>query len=207
MAVATPDQCGGCGKAATKKCGRCKNVSYCDMACQRRDWKLHKTFCDPDLFAGEVRPSPEHRRAILLPESGERPKLVWFEAYPDPDFTEHMGEHDMYDVLPLVDHSLGDGEHLDKIINVIFRDQMFIDGKSKTNAVLETLTKGKVVKFWKGPLLIYGTTNEFDSPNCVDLHLCDLGLAVNGLMRHAKQREGHVDNLTQKWGKEHINQG
>ncbi|KAK4900219.1 hypothetical protein LTR27_002443 [Elasticomyces elasticus] len=178
--MATPNQCGSCGKAATKKCGRCKNVSYCDTACQKGDWKMHKTLCDPNLFASEVRPSPDHRRAILLPESGEQPKLVWFEAYPDPDFAEHMGEDDVYDVLPLMDGSLGDGEHLDKIINVIFRDQMFIDGKSKANAVLETITKGKVVKFWKGPLLIYGTTNEFDSPNCVDLHLCDLGLRLTG---------------------------
>ena len=43
------DACATCGKHQTqlqlKKCGRCKAVFYCSVACQKNDWKQHKTEC------------------------------------------------------------------------------------------------------------------------------------------------------------------
>jgi len=32
-------------KRKLKKCGQCKSVYYCDTACQKTDWKCHKTDC------------------------------------------------------------------------------------------------------------------------------------------------------------------
>ena len=38
--------CTACGKACPfNKCGRCKNVHYCNMECQRAHWKEHKSVC------------------------------------------------------------------------------------------------------------------------------------------------------------------
>lgn len=42
--------CGSCGKGGAdgvslRKCSRCKEASYCSAACQRQDWKSHKTTC------------------------------------------------------------------------------------------------------------------------------------------------------------------
>jgi MYND finger len=38
-------KCQDCGKDGAKKCGGCGEVFYCSRACQRRDWKKHKTAC------------------------------------------------------------------------------------------------------------------------------------------------------------------
>ena len=38
-------RCRLCLKAATKKCGNCKDVSYCSRECQKTDWKEHKEAC------------------------------------------------------------------------------------------------------------------------------------------------------------------
>ena len=39
--------CRTCGKEGTnlRRCGKCKNVSYCDETCQQLDWKNHKKEC------------------------------------------------------------------------------------------------------------------------------------------------------------------
>ena len=34
-----------CKKAASKVCGRCRNVYYCDQSCQKNDWSNHKLNC------------------------------------------------------------------------------------------------------------------------------------------------------------------
>jgi hypothetical protein len=43
-------QCGCCGRSradagSLMKCGRCKQVSYCNVDCQKADWKTHKPVC------------------------------------------------------------------------------------------------------------------------------------------------------------------
>eukprot|EP00727_Mastigamoeba_balamuthi_P001513 m51a1_g11359 putative zinc finger mynd domain-containing protein 10-like (952) ;mRNA; f:2518-17202 len=38
--------CAKCGKAATKRCSRCRNEWYCGRACQVADWQHHKPSCD-----------------------------------------------------------------------------------------------------------------------------------------------------------------
>ncbi|TVY48573.1 hypothetical protein LCER1_G008238 [Lachnellula cervina] len=44
---ATPGTCQTCQKPDNKlKCGNCNVTYYCDAACQRRDWSLHKTRCE-----------------------------------------------------------------------------------------------------------------------------------------------------------------
>ena len=37
--------CAYCKNKATKTCGKCLKVKYCDNACQKSDWKNHKTIC------------------------------------------------------------------------------------------------------------------------------------------------------------------
>jgi hypothetical protein len=38
--------CDVCGKKATQRCSRCKNVWYCSRECQLKQWKAHKPMCD-----------------------------------------------------------------------------------------------------------------------------------------------------------------
>eukprot|EP00742_Colponemidia_sp_Colp-10_P011237 GILJ01012460.1.p1 GENE.GILJ01012460.1~~GILJ01012460.1.p1 ORF type:complete len:247 (-),score=15.86 GILJ01012460.1:155-895(-) len=37
--------CYVCGKQASKKCGSCRQVTYCSSTCQRKDWSKHKLQC------------------------------------------------------------------------------------------------------------------------------------------------------------------
>jgi ribosomal protein S27E len=42
------EECGKCYKQAEKllKCGRCGEVKYCSVDCQKADWSFHKLFCE-----------------------------------------------------------------------------------------------------------------------------------------------------------------
>ena len=42
-----PDKCRKCFKTSSKKCSRCRAVSYCSAECQRSDWSRHKKLCAP----------------------------------------------------------------------------------------------------------------------------------------------------------------
>lgn len=39
--------CEVCSKSAAKVCSACKNVSYCSVEHQKKDWKRHKSTCKP----------------------------------------------------------------------------------------------------------------------------------------------------------------
>jgi hypothetical protein len=38
--------CAVCLATADKKCGKCNEVTYCSVECQRKDWPLHKIICN-----------------------------------------------------------------------------------------------------------------------------------------------------------------
>lgn len=38
-------KCAACGKDALKKCGKCKSVVYCNVECQKKDFKSHTKAC------------------------------------------------------------------------------------------------------------------------------------------------------------------
>ena len=37
--------CCVCGKPSSLRCSRCLGAQYCDVSCQRKDWKSHKEAC------------------------------------------------------------------------------------------------------------------------------------------------------------------
>jgi hypothetical protein len=37
--------CGNCGLEASKKCGKCKIVMYCNKECQLSHWSTHRLIC------------------------------------------------------------------------------------------------------------------------------------------------------------------
>jgi hypothetical protein len=47
--AASAESCAHCGKqgAGFKRCSRCKQASYCGVACQNANWKGHKKTCAP----------------------------------------------------------------------------------------------------------------------------------------------------------------
>ncbi|KAK5674902.1 hypothetical protein LTS10_012314 [Elasticomyces elasticus] len=220
MAVTVPDQCGSCGKPSTTNCSACKLVKYCDTSCQKKDWAVHKTMCDPELLAAEARPDPGHRRAILLTENGERPTFVWI-SMKEPGFDQFFGSGrlGMVAARSIVDAGYGDGKHLDHDISILHRDEMLVDGKSKKNTLLNKLTKGKMKEFWRGPVLVHGKAPPLkdcielwtEDPNrdpCDyyrDLYPCDLGVAVKALARVANQQQSVVERFKQTWGEDKVN--
>ncbi len=47
--------CAKCGGRGALICGRCMAASYCDAACQRSDWNIHKARCVPAKERGAAR--------------------------------------------------------------------------------------------------------------------------------------------------------
>ena len=46
MDDSTNKVCGSCGQdGLLLKCGGCKSIWYCDVKCQKKDWKRHKSTC------------------------------------------------------------------------------------------------------------------------------------------------------------------
>ena len=46
MDDSTHKVCGSCGQEGLLlKCGACKSIWYCDVKCQKKDWKRHKSTC------------------------------------------------------------------------------------------------------------------------------------------------------------------
>lgn len=55
------DCCGNefCGKNdAELKCGRCEDQSYCNKACQSKDWSRHKAVCRTPEMAKDIAENP-----------------------------------------------------------------------------------------------------------------------------------------------------
>ena len=49
----TTNTCAICQAPASKRCGRCKAVWYCDAAHQRQDWPTHKAICNDAVQADQ----------------------------------------------------------------------------------------------------------------------------------------------------------
>lgn len=49
-------RCRECGNASGTllRCSKCKLAKYCSRECQKKDWPLHKTQCDPESVLGTV---------------------------------------------------------------------------------------------------------------------------------------------------------
>jgi hypothetical protein len=67
---AAKQQCVNCNKPAALTCSRCKDSVYCDAACQKADWRAHKTMCNIVNIDQTV-----HRAGALL----QKLLLIWCE--------------------------------------------------------------------------------------------------------------------------------
>ena len=54
--ASSAEGCAHCGKQGVgfKRCSRCKQACYCGAACQKADWKRHKTTCGPPVPLRDV---------------------------------------------------------------------------------------------------------------------------------------------------------
>ncbi|KAK4955832.1 hypothetical protein LTR10_006771 [Elasticomyces elasticus] len=168
---------------------------------------LHKTMCSSSLqdeLSEDSRPGLNYHRAILLPENG---KFVWLNQYHESRDQQNIIDGGSRAVETIVECGKGNDRHTSYHIIVHFRDAMLIDGTSTRNSVVSVLTKNTIAAYWRGPLLISGELKEHDTLlNCyADLQPCDLGSAVRGLVRFAKNWESSVDRLKQKYGDDYIN--
>ena len=53
----TEQYCGSCGQKGLdpQRCARCKSVWYCNVKCQKKDWKMHKSVCTAQGNKGKGR--------------------------------------------------------------------------------------------------------------------------------------------------------
>ncbi|KAK5695632.1 hypothetical protein LTR17_024512 [Elasticomyces elasticus] len=156
--------CGYCGEVAEKDCGRCPNVKYCDEKCEAADKAVHAFVCDP-----EPTKTPRLYRAILLEEGALDPKFVWIESDLWDNGKSVMKDDETHNRLTLVDNLRSDDARFEHSICVWYRDSMHTDGISRLNNVVRNLTKGKIVKFWRGPLLLVGVKERVMQENPQDL--------------------------------------
>lgn len=67
----------GCSNPATKLCGRCRAISYCDATCQRADWPTHKKTCIPIDPSKKAAPEKKETPVDVLWKSIEATAKFW----------------------------------------------------------------------------------------------------------------------------------
>jgi len=82
--------CAYCGKAGSKKCGKCKQQFYCSSECQQEDWKNHKLNCKPITDTSPAPSNPTNQSEQKQPDQAssnnkpQDPSLPPSETTPNP---------------------------------------------------------------------------------------------------------------------------
>ncbi|KAH7048451.1 hypothetical protein B0J12DRAFT_574958, partial [Macrophomina phaseolina] len=183
--------CAICNTAGARACTRCRSISYCCRECQQKDWPSHRLLC-AQFLTQPPRPSPSHRRAILLRPEAKTPRLEWVRCIKvenHPDF----GTYELNEGVDTLLLSLDSGpattysgitrvpfqrniprkRDLDHTIELSFRDDILNDSSLKNLAVVE-VTKGRAVHDWRGPLVFMRKKEVgFDPMSYEDITLQD----------------------------------
>ena len=61
-----------CAFGDTKKCGKCRSVTYCGLECQRKDWSRHKRLCAPAV----IKELEGKGRGLMASRSIEKGELI-----------------------------------------------------------------------------------------------------------------------------------
>ncbi|KAF2107001.1 hypothetical protein BDV96DRAFT_693699 [Lophiotrema nucula] len=161
----------------------CHSNYYCSGKCQIRDWALHEQIHDSYVYRGE-RPSQQHRRAILFPEAGTRPQIVWVkmdnaetESYPcDADLDKHIGKDQA-----ISDYMFEAQINLDRrvrySVQVFYRADL---AGTNENAVIRGLNNNHFMANWRGPVLCVAFITLKDENNQVIRVGEDVDCAVLG---------------------------
>jgi hypothetical protein len=73
----TPERkCVVCDLPISLVCPGCRDANYCNAACQRADWEVHKLICK-QLANFKDPPNPNFRRAVLLGSEHRKPTFAW----------------------------------------------------------------------------------------------------------------------------------
>lgn len=194
--------CAICNTAGARACTRCRSISYCSRECQQKDWPSHRLLC-AQYHTQPPRPSPSHRRAILLRSEAKTPQLEWVRCIKvenHPDF----GTYELNEGVDTLLLSLDSGptttysgitrvpfqrnvprkRDLDHTIELSFRDHFLSDGSLENQAVVE-VTKGKAVHDWRGPLLFMRKKEVgFDPMSYEDVTLQDFRDIIDYLISY-----------------------
>ncbi|KAK5713891.1 hypothetical protein LTR17_017390 [Elasticomyces elasticus] len=205
-------KCGYCGRPAAKSCDHCPNVKYCNEKCEAEDRRSR----------GGVRERSDRDTPLLSSHSvgggAQKPKFVWLESDQPCSLRSITNDDSFLTRVSLVGGSGGEGRP-DHSICVWFRDGMLMDDVSKPNKVLHNLTKGKIQKYWRGPLVLVGLEDEA-APICkterddeagddgttglrmfwLDLGIAKIGTVVRDATGGRPETDEVVDNSTK--GKE-----
>lgn len=216
MASLAQKFCAHCSTKATRTCADCHEVHYCSDECQEADkcvtrskcvepseqrltWRrhIHTELCAA-FVAGDwaVRPSVHHRRGILLPTDGGKPRLIWLLTYVEHDndgspyaqlengqFKDLLG--DLPPTTPLVQGGPGANSYLDHHIEIAYRDEFLSDG-SQLNMVASHMTRGESDERWRGPLVLCAVVKVETS---CDMKLADVTIAAQALAAYWQPRK------------------
>lgn len=158
-------ECAWCGEPATQKCGRCDCVVYCDKACQKEEWPLHKQVCK--LFQNmSPRPSPLHRLAIKFGEEEGPPVLLWIGGSYDMCFRLHI-----YGRPHIVKHNPRNGKDFCPCYSTFCGKGALGDEMPVTNKSLQLVTNGECPHHIIGTVILCRATGpERDYDHTLPMH-------------------------------------
>ena len=174
--------CEICKILTTTSCSQCHAIYYCSKECQKKDWFIHKYFCESLPLPKKIM-NEKSIYGILLPEKGKNPLVIKVlfeegirngEVFSLPDCRAIMG--DVCDRRGMHFNPLKGKNLLPHSLEFNFRDN-FLNEVSTPNQTVQNLTKGKNPFNWRGPILVLKNKQNIpyhDLPEYVDIELNDL---------------------------------
>jgi MYND finger len=172
-------------KIAPNKCAKCKGINYCSQLCQKKDWKVHKIFCNMRECFQNLKDT-SFVQGLFLPEKSTTPiivslpmKWVWDEDddvnYQSVDTSEYLQDGGGFA------HSsqYAFRDHLSSSFTLYFKDDFLRDHTSQLNSTIQYLCRMKrpgshEFTHWRGNLVLVKNKNsDIDCMEYVDIELKD----------------------------------
>lgn len=136
--------------------------------------------------------------AIYLPETGIKPILVDVpikvmldkngKPYEDPQIQDFIGKgiHLARSCMPY--NPLNEKRVMSNTLEINYRDNFLVDGRSKKNEVVQKITKGMAGYDWRGPMIVlkFKGVESFHKQDHLDIELTDFPDIVDFLLWYGR---------------------
>ena len=192
-------------KEASKKCSKCKIMSYCSQECQRNDWPAHKFFCGSLPFPAQIKTGGKYVRGVLLSENSQDPILINIlvefktlkspygnETFENPDLKKFLGEKESYgrNWMPL--NPLKNEKVFSNTIEFLYREDFFCDG-SKPNKTIQKITGGLNSHDWRGPMVVTKYAGQGAQGSYLNIELDDFADIIDYLKWYGSKNTDYVE--------------
>ncbi|KAF2030862.1 hypothetical protein EK21DRAFT_111529 [Setomelanomma holmii] len=181
----------------------CLEIRYCSVACEARDWPIHKLVCKSSRSEPEgQRPDGNYKRAILFPQNEPHPRFFWlsFVSPNDSEYDYNIGHGAEYPyakvmlgVNPL-DYSQVATDILDSVVpkrplenpfrimgKHLQADSAHDVPKHEVNQSLLSIN-AELKQFWYGTVIAYGLRSTNNGPfRCYDMGAVEFRHVVDAM--------------------------